>query len=244
MYLLLEVLGLCTDARPEVRVGAIQTLFRTMQLYGATLSLETWDECLWKITFPLLDSITAEIRHHAGSSLRQSLDSSLSPEQAWDESKTLALQSIGSIYHDFLTLKIMRLQSFTKAWDFFVRHIEESVLLEDRSISAPALRCLEKAVRASSGAGPDLKPNVIEAWERVWRACDRIGGAILQRATLQSPASDINGGHKPFTQESLVAFVDVVRYTRNLSRTVNSEEWELKRLNRLMEIFKGSYNGS
>ncbi|KAF9065488.1 hypothetical protein BDP27DRAFT_1228904, partial [Rhodocollybia butyracea] len=41
MFLLLEVLGLCTDDRPEVRDGAIQTLFRTMQLYGATLSLQT-----------------------------------------------------------------------------------------------------------------------------------------------------------------------------------------------------------
>jgi hypothetical protein len=50
MHLLLEILGLCADARPEVRMGAIQTLFRTLQLYGATLSLETWDECVWKVT--------------------------------------------------------------------------------------------------------------------------------------------------------------------------------------------------
>ncbi|KAJ3501198.1 hypothetical protein NLJ89_g9448 [Agrocybe chaxingu] len=44
MFLLLEVLGLCTDPRAEVRDGAIQTLFRTMQLYGGTLSAETWDQ--------------------------------------------------------------------------------------------------------------------------------------------------------------------------------------------------------
>ncbi len=30
---------------------------------GATLSLETWDQCIWKVTFPLLDALTAEIRH-------------------------------------------------------------------------------------------------------------------------------------------------------------------------------------
>src|SRR5260221_3269111 len=51
MHLLLEILRLCADARPEVRIGAIQTLFRTLQLYGATLSLDTWDECVWKVTF-------------------------------------------------------------------------------------------------------------------------------------------------------------------------------------------------
>ncbi|KAF8198190.1 hypothetical protein K438DRAFT_1966929 [Mycena galopus ATCC 62051] len=40
----------------------LKTLFRTMQLYGATLSQATWDQCIWKVTFPLLDSLTAEIR--------------------------------------------------------------------------------------------------------------------------------------------------------------------------------------
>ncbi len=40
MFLLLEVLGLCTDPRSEVRDGAIQTLFRTMRLYCIALHLE------------------------------------------------------------------------------------------------------------------------------------------------------------------------------------------------------------
>jgi len=155
MFLLLEVLGLCSDVRAEVRVGAIQTLFRTMQLYGATLSLETWDECIWKVTFPLLDSITTEIRHIAASSSVQTPateTAGTSDEQAWDESKTLALQSIGSIVNDFLTSKIMHLESFTRTWDVFVNHVQESVLLDNRTISAPALRCLEKAVKATSTA--------------------------------------------------------------------------------------------
>ena len=45
MFLLLELLRLCTDARLEIRGGAIQTLFRTLQLYGSTLSFETSEEC-------------------------------------------------------------------------------------------------------------------------------------------------------------------------------------------------------
>jgi len=64
MHLLLEILRLCDDARPEVRLGAIQTLFRTLQLYGATLSLDTWDECIWKVTFPLLDTLSPHVRRN------------------------------------------------------------------------------------------------------------------------------------------------------------------------------------
>ena len=41
MHLLLEILFLCTDAQP---MRAIQTLFRTLQLYGAMLGLDILDK--------------------------------------------------------------------------------------------------------------------------------------------------------------------------------------------------------
>ncbi|KAJ7187153.1 hypothetical protein C8R46DRAFT_1172029 [Mycena filopes] len=248
MFLLLEVLGLCTDARPEVRDGAIQTLFRTMQLYGATLSQDTWDQCIWKVTFPLLDSITAEIRRFAGASPARTPEAppvsmtatTVPPEQAWDESKTLALQSIGSIFHDFLASKIIHLESFVKAWDVFVNHIQDTVLLDNRTISPPALRSLEKAVKASSGASADLKPKVTEIWERVWTMSDSVGDAILRRGNAAaSHAADPDSPHKPFTQDSLVAFLDVIRCTRSISRALDGAEWPLERLTRLMAILKG-----
>ncbi|KAJ7641694.1 hypothetical protein FB45DRAFT_900796 [Roridomyces roridus] len=241
MFLLLEVLGLCTDTRPEVRDGAIQTLFRTMQLYGATLSQETWDECLWKVTFPLLDSLTLEIRRFAVTSpSSSSAEASTGPVQAWDESKTLALQSIGSIFHDFLSSKIILLDSFTKAWDVFVNHIQDAVLLDNRSISPPALRCLEKAVKASSSAPTEVKSKISEIWERVWAMCDTVGDAILRRGNANVPDTpSFESPHKPFTQESLVAFLEVMRCTRSTSRALDGVEWPLERLTRLMAILKG-----
>jgi hypothetical protein len=160
-----------------------------------------------------------------------------SPEQAWDESKILALQSIGSIMNDFLTSKIMRLSSFTRTWDVFVNHVQESVLLDNRTISAPALRCLEKAIKATSTADESFKSKVTDTWERVWQACDRIGAAVMERTT-EVPA-DGPKSFKPFTQESLVALVDVIRSTRSISLRFDGAEWSLERLTRLMAILKG-----
>ncbi|KAI8977746.1 hypothetical protein BD414DRAFT_154340 [Trametes punicea] len=241
MFLLLEVLGLCTDARPEVRVGAIQTLFRTLQLYGATLSLDTWDECIWKVTFPLLDSITASIRQSSAVA-RQGEDSTTAKtDLQWDESKILALQSIGSIFQDFLTTKIMLLDSFTKAWEVFVSHVQDSWLHDNRSITAPALRCLEKAIKAFSAA-EELKARTMEALEIAWRACDEMGGVVLERGP-SSPATKAsaagNSDVKPFTQESLMAYVDAIRGTRSVGRQLEDREWSLERLTRLMTILKG-----
>ncbi|KAF9484605.1 hypothetical protein BDN70DRAFT_825412 [Pholiota conissans] len=232
MFLLLEVLGLCTDSRAEVRDGAIQTLFRTMQLYGATLSLETWDQCIWKVTFPLLNELTSEIRRFNGPNHGPE-----SGADAWDESKILALHSIGSIFNDFLVDKIMLLDSFTRAWDVFLGHIEETVLLDNRNVSAPALRSLEKAIKASSTAEGPLKVRVMESLERVWQSIDLLGASATKRYTSQEDL--INSPHQPFTQESLMAFVDVIQSTRRSSRGADGKEWDLARLTRLMEILKG-----
>ncbi|KAF9222197.1 hypothetical protein BS17DRAFT_195192 [Gyrodon lividus] len=239
MFLLLEVLGLCTDARPEVRVGAIQTLFRAMQLYGATLSLETWNDCMWKITFPLLDAISVETRRSLP--YAPLLPSGATPDQAWDESKSLALQSIGSIIKEFLVSKIMRLPAFSDAWRVFVSHIQDTVLLDRRPLSTPALQCLEKAVNSLSATADDgMRPRVAEAWECSWQACNDIGSVILQGGKSHfSPRDEVSSLHRAFTQDSLVAFIDVIRTTRKISRQQVNGEWPLERLTRLMEILKG-----
>ncbi|KAG1830966.1 hypothetical protein DFJ58DRAFT_918292 [Suillus subalutaceus] len=238
---LLEVLGLCTDARHEVRVGAIKTLFRAMQIYGATLTLDTWNGCIWKIIFPLLDAISIETRRSVfepGALLNSGL-AAQSPEHAWDESKSLALQSIGSITSEFLVNKIMHLDSFSKAWSVLVTHVHDTVSLDRRNLSPPALFCLGKAVKALSGADASLQVKVSEAWECVWKACSDIGSMVLQDGRSQlSPSTNAAQLHRAFTQESLVTLVDVIRSTRSISLT-QTKEWPLQRLNRLMEILKG-----
>jgi hypothetical protein len=233
MFLLLEVLGLCTDSRAEVRDGAIQTLFRTMQLYGATLSSETWDQCIWKVTFPLLEALTSEIRNLTD----PTQEHEQGVEQAWDESKILALVSLGSIFSDFLVAKIMILDSFTKGWDIFVGHIQETILVDNRSISPPALRCLEKGIKAFSAAEGVLRVRVMESLDRVWEAMDILSSSATKR--FNSLVDLENSPHQPFTQEGLVAYVDVIQSTRKTSRSIDGKEWDLKRLTRLMTILKG-----
>ncbi|KAI0086033.1 guanine nucleotide exchange factor in Golgi transport N-terminal-domain-containing protein [Irpex rosettiformis] len=236
MFLLLEILGLCTDGRPEVRVGAIQTLFRTMQLYGATLSLETWDECIWKVTFPLLDSITSSMRQASvtvGDAEQNAYDQ-------WDESKILALQFIGTIFKDFLATNIMHLELFLKAWEVFVQHIQDAWLHDNRTISAPALRCLDKAINAIGTADSELSGSVSQALEVGWSACSDMGQAILEKAGSTDALPN------PFTQESLVALIEVIRSIREVYRKTENKEWTLERLTKLMTILKGAltYPGS
>lgn len=237
MFLLEELLELCTDSRPEVRVGAIQTLFRTLQLYGGTLSLETWHECIWKIAFPLLELLTQAVRQVSPS---QSHSDSADPEvvAAWGESKSLAFSSIGSLFSDFLVSKIAHLDSFADAWNAFLGYFRNSWLYDNRTITTPALRCLEKGLMAFSSADVDLKERVIDSCERVWESCDTMGKELTE--VPSTPTSE--RPHILFTQDSLVAYVDILNHTRALARSLEESEWPLERLTRLMSILKGNQN--
>jgi hypothetical protein len=255
MHLLLEILDLCADARPEVRMGAIQTLFRTLQLYGATLSLETWDECVWKVTFPLLDTLSPYVRQNSLTPPSTPEPKSVVtdttpkvatlPDSSWDESKVVALQSIGSILNDFLVSKIIHLPSFADAWETFVTHIRDAFLLDSRAVSAPALRCLERALKAAATAAADpadaerLRESLAEIWEKTWTKCDEMGVVIVRRAGTVVQQEPADAPYAPFTQESLVAFVDVIKCVRGISRTLDRAEWPLARIATLMTILKG-----
>jgi hypothetical protein len=121
MHLLLEILRLCADARPEVRMGAIQTLFRTAVVwFHGPLSLDTWDEGVWKV--PLLGTLSSHVRQNT-------LTPSSSPDTAshtddrysivglviiifMGRVKVVARQSIAAIVSDFLMSKTIHLPSF------------------------------------------------------------------------------------------------------------------------------------
>ncbi|EJC99516.1 uncharacterized protein FOMMEDRAFT_142756 [Fomitiporia mediterranea MF3/22] len=242
MLLLLEMLGLCTDLRSEVRVGAIQTLFRALQLYGNSLSLKTWDDCLWKVTFPLLESLSDAIKQVSlpSSATAGAPSPPVEIVKAWDESKTLALQSVGSIFNDFLISKFIRLDSFERVWDTFVMHIQTSFMFDSASSCTAALRCLEKAVKAAHASSDDVAERVKVVWHRTWAACDDMGQLVLRRT--RPPLPGYTGGGPtsiPFDQDSLLAFVDAIKATRTLSKEKEGCEWELEQLTRLMAILKG-----
>jgi len=234
MFLLLELLRLCTDARPEVRGGAIQTLFRTLQLYGSTLSLETWEECMWKVVYPVVESITASMRQAAALSSPDAPGGTTSPSiKAWDDSKILALQSLGGIFHDFEVEKIQHLESFERVWERFLELVQDSFANDNKPISSAALRCLERAVKAFSQAGHLELVKI--ACEKAWDAWAAMGTILIEGASALSGRKQLVS---VFSQECLVAYVDAVKALRAWSRQLKGTEWDLERLTRLAAILK------
>jgi len=128
----------------------------------------------------------------------------------WDDSKIVALQSTSAILSDFLMEKIMQLTSFAAAWDMFVMHIRDAFLLNGHAISAPALHCLNHALKAATlttvAAMDDdsLQGSLVVVWEKMWAWCEEIGTVIMWRVS----ATQREELPVPFTQDKLVVFID------------------------------------
>jgi hypothetical protein len=152
-----------------------------------------WDECVWKVTFPLLDTLSPHVHwnvltppsspdtaSHADDVDTLASDSSSS--SSWDESKVVTLRSIGTIMSDFLMSKIIHWPSFNTVWETFVTYIRNVFLLDSRAVSAPALRCLERTLKAAATvAVPSdaeaLRCSLVGIWEKTWVKCKEMGTA-------------------------------------------------------------------
>jgi len=232
MFLLKELRKLCTDDRLEARNGAIQTLFRSLQLYGATLTAEMWTESLDAIIFPLLDSISNSL---SSPPVPESADlSAPKGDPRWDSSKGLAFQLIGSLLSAFLLDKVIPLSAFETFWDRWAMHVVQSAIYDPRNVSTFALSSFEGTLSASGNAGPNPPESVQAAWERSWAAIDTIGTAVIDQQ-LGTPGGSGSPNSTAFTQDSLLAFTNVMHTLHALY----GNSWGLERVQRLLQILKG-----
>ncbi|GAA5873054.1 hypothetical protein JCM1840_007309 [Sporobolomyces johnsonii] len=237
MYLLHQLLNLCRDTRQEVRDAAITNIFRSISMYGTTLSRQTWEACCWEIIFPLVEDITAAIQLHNHRAADD--DGALAEEEVvpqangppirlvdkqWDDSKTLALRSMGDVFFDYLP-QIVKTGRYEGIWLALVVHLRQS-FVEDRPLPATAaMQALEKVLTVSLESTEASR--IASSWEVAWTAWDEMGAAIESNAHSLSRA-------KSFTQINLEAFVRVVLpiYTPPYIT------FDLSRISRLLAILK------
>ena len=163
---------------------AIPTLFRTLPLY-AMLSLDTWDECMWKVTLPLLDKLSPHEHMNAltppsspdspssaADADRPALDSS-----SWDASKVVALQSIVPILDAFSCRRLCTYHRSPRHGRPLLHPSETRFYLMGMP-SAPR-RCAVLSVR-SRRRHPGRRLTPKKASDRLWRfdkrrrlKCDR-----------------------------------------------------------------------
>ena len=131
--LLAELLELARDKRLEVRSGAMQTLFRCIELYGSTTTSESWRDIFEEIIFPLLNTAKG------------------------DESAILALTSAGNIFNVFLS-PLSSLPQFRDFYPRFTARLQSAFANEPRKCGSAALNSIERVLLAT--ANPAVSTNL------------------------------------------------------------------------------------
>lgn len=235
MLLLLQLSKVCVDARPEVRNGAIQTLFRTIMMNGNVLGSHLWQACIWEVLFPLLDAIksaskaaamsedgksatspsSGNEREASGFMLHHSRDTA---DKQWDETKVLVLTGISKSYRDFL-LKLCHLPTFEKAWTLLLSHLESYCLRSSQEVALAAVKSVKSMVTLTDDI--DRTDDCIRGlWRLCWDSWVRIGTTALQMPldkeglrSLDDDDSDSAAVEAPLTkdltQDMFTAYVNM-----------------------------------
>ncbi|PLW12876.1 hypothetical protein PCANC_17545 [Puccinia coronata f. sp. avenae] len=240
MFLLSKLLELVHASRQEIRDGAIQTLFRTIGLYGSSLSSSVWHELLWEVIFPLLDLLGNQIKQtptQPSDSFHENvpIDVSRQPNGApislsakqLDDSKILALESTGKVVSDHFASHILVIPQFSNTWAALIQHLSESFTSDRPSVSTASMKTLA-AILNTSISGDQHAKEIAAAWEVVWIAFVKMSDAIAATSSESQPRDAY------FTQAALEAYIQVLRPLQNTSRL----RMEHERVRTLLHICK------
>ncbi|KZT52790.1 hypothetical protein CALCODRAFT_475492 [Calocera cornea HHB12733] len=234
MFLLNRLLILCDDSRAEARNGSIQTLSRTLQLYGTTMTEPMWDECLWKVILQLLETlqkigvdpaVAAGLSPVSPPQSAATVGPTKAADKEWNDTKILAWQSLSTVLSEYLSKPVCTLPSFYLAWTKLLGHVEHSFLSEHNTVGAAAMRGLEKIMKASNGL-PILNGGKQSTfWESAWTTWSKIGSLVVAE----------DGTDRAYTQDILLALMDSGSVIYGLSNT----QWNIGRCQTLLHISRG-----
>ncbi|KAI9336199.1 hypothetical protein DFJ73DRAFT_850653 [Zopfochytrium polystomum] len=196
MHLLAHLSQLCSDPRPDVRISANQTLFRTISTNGRRLTLDAWGECIWNVLFPLLERVkisserveligrlttavseTGSASPTAGGGASRKGGRNNNVSKQWDETKTNTLTGVTTSIISFFPVLVELGEDFDRAWGLFHDYIRTWCLEGSPEVATAAVRSLRTLVRypkdlpaAPDGSPGKVLPNVEVRLKDLWRA--------------------------------------------------------------------------
>ena len=230
MLLLFKISTLCSDVRPEVRNGAIQTLLRTIQINASGLDMRAWRQCVWRILLPLLGNIQAascrkieEVPEPVNTGAFVMRNDS--PTKQWDETHVLLYSGLSDVFQNFF-LQLIRLDDYLEAWVFLMEHLETASLFSSPDVAIAALKGIQTMMKvpAVDGGSPGAESLIEEErekrlsrlWDTAWAIWERIGCAIVNREpSIGRKRTDYQANGRSmttqFTQETLTEYVNIMR---------------------------------
>ncbi|GCB26542.1 protein MON2 [Aspergillus awamori] len=147
LLLLLRIVDLTTDSRPEIRNCAVQTLLRIFDAYGQQLSPKAWRLCLNRVLFRMVEEIETEL------TFTREENSSRTPDdlKAWTETTVVMIKGASDLITTFFE-PIVQDDLFDQSWERLLEYFRKLIslrLLEFSEAVYSSLSSILRRVQAS-----------------------------------------------------------------------------------------------
>ncbi|KAK9470253.1 uncharacterized protein V1510DRAFT_288354 [Dipodascopsis tothii] len=197
IVLLLRLTAICSDARSEVRNGAVQILFRIFDTYGHLLDANSWAACLWIVVLTVM-----EVRPPADMPVElvdagtvQARDMA---RKQWSETMGLILSGLARLYSTYIAA-IARQDDFDKIWATLIRYLQLMVDFRRPEVAVSVFKSLADMLDGVANAALDFPVACLDRTWDLWTGQE----AAVAAACAQQPG--------PLVQQAVTAYVNAFK---------------------------------
>ncbi|KAJ5168267.1 uncharacterized protein N7482_003861 [Penicillium canariense] len=160
LLLLLRIVGITTDIRPEIRNSAIHTLLRIFDAYGQQLSPKAWRLCLNRVLFVMVEDIERTL-HQA-----KKQQSTQNDFKSWVDTTVVMIKGVSSLITNFFAA-IVSDEKFDQSWTRLLKYLQALVdmrLLEFSEATFASLSSILVRVQSPNGLSKKARECAWDLW--------------------------------------------------------------------------------
>ncbi|KAJ5374906.1 hypothetical protein N7517_006912 [Penicillium concentricum] len=122
LLLLLRIVDITTDSRPEIRNSAVHTLLRIFDAYGQQLSPEAWRLCLNMVLFKMAEGIETPLLQAKYNRSNAKSDDF----RAWVDTTVVMIKGLSNLITNFFET-IVRDEKFDQSWKRLLKYLQSLI---------------------------------------------------------------------------------------------------------------------
>lgn len=162
LLLLLRIVDLAVDSRPEIRNCAVHTLLRIFDAYGQQLSPKAWRLCLNRIIFKMVENIHAEI----AAAMNKGGDTNSDDFKPWIETAVVMIKGSSELITTFFD-SIVGDEEFDLSWGRLLNYFKLLIglgLLEFSEAVFASLSNILRRIQSPGGFGKQALESTWSLW--------------------------------------------------------------------------------
>ncbi|KAJ5781498.1 uncharacterized protein N7518_009981 [Penicillium psychrosexuale] len=162
LLLLLRIVDITTDSRPEIRNSAVHTLLRIFDAYGQQLSPQAWRLCLNMVLFKMAEGIETPLLQ-----AKNNRSSAKSDDfKAWVDTTVVMIKGLSTLIKNFFET-LVHDEKFDQSWKRLLKYLQSLIDLHILDFSEATFSSLS-AILLRVQNGCELSNDALECAWLLW----------------------------------------------------------------------------